>query len=697
MSWMEKLYQTYEAAIQLDLSTETPLIPISHISQNAHINIVIDEHGNFRHAFVLGKNTRIFLPATEKSANCKTGKTPPPSPLAEKLRYVAKDYSKFGGKKAVFFNEYHALLKSWCDSTHCHPKANAVFQYVSQGNVVADLVKAKVLVVEESGQLSTPKEFKDPKNKPDIFKVLNKDNTLGVFDQGDALVCWSVEIKDDPCPETWKDNGLQDKWNAFNSDQEGVKGLCFITGETTTLAYKHPKNIRKPGDSAKLISSNDFDGFTFRGKFTDDSNKTIEKLGCQAMGIGSITTQKAHNALSWLIQKQGFKNGDQVYVSWAVSCKDIPEPLADINEQFDDEPNLDDVEPSQDVNETQATLDYGADLGEAYAKKLRKYMAGYATKLDETDQIIIMGLDSASDGRMGILYYREMSSAEFLGCLKNWHEGFSWYQNYGWDDKKNKNIQFVGAPAPKDISEVAYGHRDDKGKIQLDNNLLKSTIERLLPCIIEALPIPFDLVDLTVRRTCNRIGMKTKKYNGKIYEVDWEKTLGITCALYRGYYARHPDLNKRRTYAMALDENYHARDYLYGRLLAVAERIESVALSVTDENRSTNAARLMQRFADRPAQTWLLIYKALAPYMQRLQVSRTAFLNNQREELETIMAAFTIEDFNNNAPLLGEFLLGYYCQRQKMKDDSAENKKRFAEKKDHESKDNEANLQGDPA
>lgn len=127
---------------------------------------------------------------------------------------------------------------------------------------------------------------------------------------------------------------------------------------------------------------------------------------------------------------------------------------------------------------------------------------------------------------------------------------------------------------------------------------------------------------------------------------------------------------------MALEENYHSRDYLYGRLLAVAERIEEIALSASDENRPTNAARLMQRFADRPAQTWLTIYKALDPYMQRLQASAKpslrTFLHNQNEELETISSAFVIEDFNNNAPLSGEFLLGYYCQRQKMKQDSAE-------------------------
>ena len=116
---------------------------------------------------------------------------------------------------------------------------------------------------------------------------------------------------------------------------------------------------------------------------------------------------------------------------------------------------------------------------------------------------------------------------------------------------------------------------------------------------------------------------------------------------------------------MALEENYHSRDYLYGRLLAVAERIEEDALNITGEKRSTNAARLMQRFADQPAKTWLTLYKALDSYMQRLQVSPTGFLHSRKKELGEILEMFDREDYNNNAPLSGEFLLGYYCQRQK--------------------------------
>ena len=106
MSWMEKLYQTYEVAMALDLPIEAgqqPLMPTSHTLQNAHINIVIDGEGLFKRASILEK-TQIILPATEKSASRSSGEAP--HPLADKLQYVAKDYASFGGKKRAYFEGY---------------------------------------------------------------------------------------------------------------------------------------------------------------------------------------------------------------------------------------------------------------------------------------------------------------------------------------------------------------------------------------------------------------------------------------------------------------------------------------------------------------------------------------------------------------------------------------------------------------
>ena len=52
-------------------------------------------------------------------------------------------------------------------------------------------------------------------------------------------------------------------------------------------------------------------------------------MEAKAAGVSFDVTQKAHNALRWLIYRQGYRNGEQVFVAWAVSGKSIPDPLKD--------------------------------------------------------------------------------------------------------------------------------------------------------------------------------------------------------------------------------------------------------------------------------------------------------------------------------------------------------------------------------
>lgn len=114
---------------------------------------------------------------------------------------------------------------------------------------------------------------------------------------------------------------------------------------------------------------------------------------------------------------------------------------------------------------------------------------------------------------------------------------------------------------------------------------------------------------------------------------------------------------------MSLDKENQSRDYLYGRLLALAEKIEETALRLADVNRPTTAARLMQRFSDRPFSTWKTINDQLQPYVQQLQVRRAGFITNRKKDLDEVMDLFNGEDFVNDKPLTGEYLLGFHCQR----------------------------------
>jgi len=647
MSWMEKLYQTYEAGILLDLPQAQLPMATSHTLQNAHINIVLDGEGNFKRASVLEK-TQIVLPATESSASRSSGEAP--HPLADKLQYVAKDYQHFGGQKKAYFDGYKKQLQTWCESAHAHDKVKAVCSYVEKGTVIRDLLDHKIVFAGPDNVLLTQWNS-DNGEAPALFKVLPKEK--GKLDQGSALVCWTVESGSDANADTWKDPSIQASWIAYDTADGGNTGLCYITGHEQTLATNHPAKVRHSGDKAKLISSNDTSGFTYKGRFLEDM---------QASAIGFDVSQKAHNALRWLISRQGYRNGDQAYVSWAVSGKAIPEPLQDTWSMLDHdgEYDLDEVDEQAEL-EPAPSQDHSLDLGQSFALKLKKRLAGYAAKLSPSEQIIIMGIDSATPGRMGIIYYRELFSHDFLNRLETWHSGFAWPQRHIVEvadstgkKPKTKVIWPVSSPVPMAIAKAAYGEN-------VTDTLKKKVIERLVPCIIDSQPLPRDLLQSCVRSATNR-----NSYAGDMQWL-WEKNLGIACALYRGYYHRHPDSTQQRDYAMALEENYHSRDYLYGRLLAIAERIEEVALNLSGENRSTTAARLMQRFADRPYATWRNIELALQPYMQRLRVSRAGFLANRLKEIDTIISLFEPAEFTSKNPLSGEFLLGYHCQRQKFR------------------------------
>jgi len=121
---------------------------------------------------------------------------------------------------------------------------------------------------------------------------------------------------------------------------------------------------------------------------------------------------------------------------------------------------------------------------------------------------------------------------------------------------------------------------------------------------------------------------------------------------------------------MSLDETRTTRDYLYGRLLAIADDLEEMALYKAKEKRATNAARYMQQFSQRPYQTWKQIHEALTPYMARL--GGAYFHKNLIAQVINLNP----EALEGNKPLTGEYLLGYYCQRQKLIDERKERRQK---------------------
>lgn len=603
MSWIQKLVETYDACFGQDRDDFLELLGISSVPQTTQLHIELHPDGTFFHAEISElADTPLFV--TESSAS-RSGKDPDANPLTEQLEYCAKGIAEYGGESSKF-DRYLAELNAWMSSEFTNLKLQAVCTYVQNGSILDDLIRARVLI-------SKGKELEKVavgKKKLDPLKL---------------WVRWSVIGERQSA--TWSDPNLAALWTEFENSKDRPVVLCMSSGKMEKCTQKHPKRIRYSADNSKLVSSNDKNGYTYRGRFADAS---------QALTVGYVQSQKAHNTLRWLIRRQGTRIGkDWTLVAWSVKYGDAPPVLVDSWQFFRDAGDADE--------EVQETV-YDGDAGQHFALRLKKAIGGYKQKLGDSADIVVMGLDSATPGRMAILFYRELKEAEFLTRLEYWHTSLAWPQNMG------KDRRFIGAPAPQEIAKACY-ERNRK----IDEKLLKSTQERLLPCIVDGRPLPRDLVQLAVRRAVNRAALE---------HWEFERNLGVACSLYRG---AHPKEN----YTMSLDELRTSRDYLYGRLLALADSIEGLALNVAKVQRDTTAARFMQRFADRPYSTWRTIELQLTPYIAQLRSSRAAALQRRQGLMDAVYALFESNRgesaFLDNRPLSGEFLLGFHSQREALK------------------------------
>jgi CRISPR-associated protein Csd1 len=630
MSWMQLLCATYDNAEHKvgDYNDAAILLPFFHTTMTCNIEVTLNEKGEFIQANVFSREKKIIIPCTESSAG-RSGKKPESHPLSDKLQYVAGDFSRYGGEVTIGFNknpeepfqQLYTQLCKWSEAFPNNYKLRAVRLYLKEKRLIENLVESGILILDRDGKLikEWDKEKKNP--KPAIFDSIKNAQ--------EATVGWRVAISSEPDTPLWKDKEIWDAWINYYQSTKTLSGLCFITGRSDSApAKQHSKKILLGASNAKIISSNDEGGFTFLGRFITAD---------EACSISADASQKMHNTLSWLIGRQGYHNGTQNVVTWAVSLKVIPDPMKG-TEQFDD-----DAYGYDNIDE-----DYNA--GQAFGKAFSTRLAGYRKKLNSTEKIVALAFDAATSGRAALTYYKELTGSEFLDRLERWYARHEWF----YQKPDEKQVLIIQVRSPEKIAKDIYEHKQDDDKKKKTDNIIHSVVQRLLPCIIEGRQVPFDLVIASRNRASMPMSFKNKE--------DWENTLSTACALFKGYHFK----NIQEKYSMSLDPNRTSRDYLFGRLLAVAEVLEKSALELADEKRSTTAERYMQQFAERPYKTWRIIELSLKPYMDRLQSNAPRLKYWFKDKLDEIQCLFNPDDFMRNESLSGEFLLGYHCQRRKL-------------------------------
>lgn len=648
MSWLEKCYETYENCQQEigiqkfqaegDKRSYVPLLPVAHTTQLVNIEVELDQNGDFQDARLLAKDEQTtIIPCTEESSARTSGIVP--HPLVDKLQYIAADYPAYGGTKKSGWNLYHTQLQDWCSSPYADAKVCAVLRFLEKGCLIASLVQKHILFLDENGKMPT----KWTGNKDEKPKILE---TLASADQTESFVRFRVGGID-----LAQDEAVRESFIHYYEMKQQRVDYCTVQGKQMAVSTLSPYKIRNPGDRAKLISSNDSTNYTYRGRFV-----TAE----QALSIGYETTQKAHSALRWLISKQGCSNGDQTVVVWGTKGEPIPDITTDSMDLGDDfaaafaqlgQPQLPPATESE------------------YAERFNKAIQGYGKALDEKANTVVMILDSATQGRLSIRYYRELAGSELMKNITDWHRNFAWKLNYRsapesaepGQKPKWKRVSFWGAPSPADIAKAAYGEKADK-------KIIQQTVERLVPCITEGKYLPRDLMLSAVHRATAGIGLEPWEY---------QKTCGIACALICGYYHR----NKKEDFVMTdgkyVDETIDDRSYLFGRILACAEQIERRVQSQTGETRPTNAERLRLVFVQRPAKTTALLQQKLTPYLNRMRANGVS-RDKRYSTLQELVGRLGAENYTNN-PLNELYLLGYACQMMDFREENAAYSKNTAE------------------
>ena len=498
---------------------------------------------------------------------------------------------------------YLAQLEKW--SAH-HPKVNAVFKYVSHNTLISDLRMSDI-------------KTDDPK----------------------LFVCFSVEYSpDDRTPHLWMDNTVAAAWHEFcETSQTKDFSLCYVTGNTEAIRSKHPKGINPSVNGAKLISCNDESNYTYKGRFMKS---------WQANAVSVKASHQAHAMLKYLIATQGYKCDTQAIIAWAVD--DGHPAIAPFNS------SIGIIDSLGAYEDTVVTVQTGTDkliaaqgiVERDYAKTLCNTLIGYdntARLRDNNRHIAVIAVDAATTGRMSVTYYQDMPEKDYIIRITEWHLSCRWHF-------RNKEASYVSAPGVDRIIAAVFG--EPKGESYY--KIKKQARERLLHSILNGERIDKGWVNAAVQRVSNPFSFDKQDGGWDIYR--WEAAVGVTCAISRKHY-----LDMKEELSLELETRYTNRDYLYGRLLALADRLESRARYLqTGKNdtdkRATNAVRYMSAFAAKPFRTWRLIYDQLSPYVQRLNGAEW-----YQRQIDEVMSLFPEGEFENDKPLNGKYLMGYSLQR----------------------------------
>lgn len=511
---------------------------------------------------------------------------------------------------------------------------DSFFEYIKQGKVKNFLMPIRAFITNEDSYKEILVNLRLD-GVSDIgngeIEYINEKGKKTKHNFQNTFLCF--QVKNMESNEYTDVSKFRELHNAFieyidNTVDESKVGRCNISGKIEALTDKH----RGLMGTAKIISvSNNKE--TYYGRF---------KSGDDIIRVGRKTSEKIHLMLKYLLENNN-------------SSKHLADSLYLVNWFLDDVTNECgfDLTSNEYYSEEYMPVDCetGKKIGEAFVTGRKKFNAAFGYYL--------MLIDKSSNGRISIRYYKELPKSELLNNLVAWREKYVWER---WDSETKKYIKFI--PELNQILLCAYGIEFNNWIEMKDEKFKKDQFQNLVMAILERRSIPSNI----------KKALSINIRNRQRYKKQWNFLLNTALAVLS---------EERKEYGRMRAREEQTRSFLYGRLLAIYEKIENdVLLSETDvtkkkengENsviRTTNAARLWNAYVTKPETTMRTLELNTRVYANKMRNSeKLVGLYIKMEKIKTdiiqMLEEKTLEKVKMNNPLDTDFIFGYYAQRKEL-------------------------------
>lgn len=527
-----------------------------------------------------------------------------PHPLVDSASYVIQDE----GKRSAAYMEQMENWLAYDDNDF----VRIIHDFLIQPGIL-DAVKQKVKDSEED------EAEKQKKNAVAIdfekvfftFSIENYDGlkNISVSENSDLQARYKVYVE---------------YQNANDPSKERI--TCNLSGEQDYLCIKHQPLM----GTARLVSQITANDENWRGRFT---------MADQNIKLGMETSQKIHLMAKYLLSGEETRRwlGEQAnMVSWF--SDDLSNAVA-----FD--PSKSAEMPAGIFEKLMAEQKGKSDapaIADVMTENIVKSFTNGKRLFSDDATYYIAIFDKISNGRVATKYFRTLSASRLKENLVAWQEKCHW-RGYS---KENRDKVFT--PSPRRLVLAAYGVERD-GFLEISKkDFLKNQYQNILTALVEGRSIPENFekaLTVNIRHRQN-------------YDHTWMEVKFCALAVLKdkgGF--KDAMLNRENT----------DRSYLFGRLLALFERMEAGTFGEKEE-RSTNAEKMWTSYTNHPATMMMRLRNLLKPYERKMATSeqnRGLYFKLSRDISEVTNMLHDNYDMDSaevNRPLDYGFIFGYEAQ-----------------------------------